>query len=188
MRQGSRVTFSSRGRSAGVGVRWVKTARNHMALQARPAGHGAGRGRRRRMIECDADGIGARGAHSNRSSGNRARARGSVPVLPLRRASASRRPAADRSARLFGAQAITGGRHMPPLTRRCRGDGRAPSTGSGSVSDPFLCCCSAADRCGSLAAAIRRASRSWNLQGRMLPFGTVSHTRQPQLHSYISWC
>ena len=183
MRQGSRVTYSSRGRSAGVGVRWVKTARNHMALQARPAGHGAGRGRRRRMIECDADGIGGRAAHSNRSSGNRARARGSVPVLPLRRASASRRPAADRSARLFGAQAITGGRHMPPLTRRCRRAGLCSivSTGSGSVSDPFPCCC-------SLAAAIRRASRSWNLQGRMLPFGTVSHTQQPQLHSYISWC
>ena len=57
----SRVAFFSRSRSAGVGVRWVKTARNHMALQARPAGHGAGRGRRRRMIECDADGIGGRG-------------------------------------------------------------------------------------------------------------------------------
>lgn len=166
MRQGSRVTFSSRGRSAGVGVRWVKTARNHMALQARPAGHGAGRGRRRRMIECDADGIGGRGGAQQpqqRQQGARPRQCAGAAAAPGERFS----PAGRRSiSSPFRGAGHRGGRHMPPLTRRCRGDGRAPSTGSGSVSDPFPCCCSAADRCCSLAAAIRRASRSWNLQGQ----------------------
>lgn len=127
-----------------VGVRWVKTARIHMALQARPGTAVAQAGGKevRSMIECDGrsgQGWARHQAPAPRQQG--ARPRGNVPVPPLRRPSAPRRPRIHQLA-FFGAQAqaACGSErgHMPPLTRRCR---PSPATGSGA---PLLfpCCCS----------------------------------------------